>query len=156
MTAFNSLNGQYLPGTTSKSWTSFFVLAPPPGSGFVHLIAMSKDEAFFVHLFDYRSAALASDSYRHPVNPYGALAGPTGVHSPSRNISLLTTCARPLSKATCFDGVGTLVLRSNIVILVYWVSHALPANQPDTARLPTVTPYVRASLSMLSRVGLAS
>lgn len=169
MAAFNALNGRFLPGTTNRTWSALAMLAPPPSGASEHLYATSNDQAFYVHLFDFRTAVLASDFYYHPIAvTYLPLPGPTGVAPPSRNINLLSSCSPGSSRGdptpppsieaeTCSVGVGTFALRSNVVIWVYWLSHIpTTTKKADSARLATVTPYVKDCLSLLASVGLPS
>lgn len=49
-----------------------------------------------------------------------------------------------------------MALRSNVVVIVYRLSHVQATPQANTSELPSVTPYVRDCLSLLSSAGLPS
>lgn len=153
---FSALVSRYLPSTSSGSWSA---LAKMPNSpkGSEHLYARSKGGDFFVHLFDFNSPTLASAYYERPVGGFASRPGPTGIPPPSRSINLTSICGSATSRLSiCSVGVGTIVLRSHIVIIVYWLSHTGATPTASSSNLTMVAVYVRAALSLLSREGLIS
>jgi hypothetical protein len=168
----STLRDRYLPGTTSKTWTPLINvpnserprLRTTPVGLSEWLMAQqvrgkSSDEFVSVSIYEFRSATLASGYYHHPLVGF-PLVGPTGVPSPSRNVDFRTLCTStsgvPNLKSYCSDGVGTLALRSNIVVIGSWIMTPTNRSQANTSELPTVARYVKSALTLLSRVGVPS
>jgi hypothetical protein len=169
----STLRGRYLPGTTSRTWTplinvqnaeQYRTSTTPVGlSEWLkadELRGEPLNEHVSVDVFEFRSTTLASRYYNHPLVGVPLATGPTGVPSPSRDLNFLTVCvpsnASPNLKSVCSDGVGTMALRSNVVVLGSWT--LLPTNTPEAniSELPMVARYTKSALTLLSIVGLSS
>lgn len=150
LAGFSALNGRYLPDTTRSTWTA---LAEHPLAGTSEtLVARSKNGRFYVELFDFASSDVASAFYERPgggtVEP---IPGATGIVSPARGL-LYAPCGSGLA---CTAEVGTMALRSRVVIFVFWLTKTQTAGA-NNSYLSTIAPYVKGCLTLLSSVGLPS
>ncbi len=170
---FSTLHGRYLPGTTSRTWTPLMTVSnaeryrtPSTPVGLTEWLKADQlrgeplNEHVSVDIFEFTSRSLASRYYNHPLVGAPLLAGPAGVPSPSRDLNFLIVCTSssgsPNLKSSCSDGVGTMALRSNVVILGSWTISPTNTPEANTSELATVTRYVKSALTLLSRVGLPS